>query len=95
MAIFFVVAALTVGSFAVVVCFVVVVRLVVVVFIVVLVTKVDVDAKLLGSESSLELLSLSSPQAVSVSKADANRAAKILFKLTPSTKELTKYDNSV
>lgn len=78
-----------VGFFVVVVSFVVVVRLVAVapvaVTVVVELERV-VDAELLGSERPPELLSLSSPQAVSKSKADVKRAANILFNLISSTR---------
>lgn len=78
-----------VGFFVVVVSFVVVVRLVVVAFVAVtVVVELErvVDAELLGNESLLELLSSRSPQAVSKSKADVKRAAKILFNLISSTR---------
>lgn len=89
MAIFLVVAALTVVFFVVVASFVVVVRLVVVASVVVMVVaelEKVVDEEVLGNERLLELLSLNSPQAVSKSKADVKRAAKILFNLIPSTR---------
>ena len=87
--IFLVVAALMVGFFVVVASFVVVVRLVVVDSVVVtVVAELDkvVDEEVLGSERPPELLSPNSPQAVSKSKADVKRAAKILFNLIPSTR---------
>ena len=86
MTIFLVVAALTVVFFVVVVCFVVVVRLVVADSVVVTVAaelEKVADEEVLGNERLLELLSLSSPQAVSKSKADVKRAAKILFNSIP------------
>ena len=89
MAIFLVVAALMVGFFVVVVSFVAVVRLAVVdsaVVAVVAELEKVVDEEVLGSERPPELLSLNSPQAVSKSKADVKRAAKILFNLIPSTR---------
>lgn len=89
MAIFLVVAALMVVFFVVVVCFVVVVRLVVVASVVVTVVaelEKTVGEEVLGSERLPELLSLNSPQAVSKSKADVKRAAKILFNSIPSTR---------
>ena len=75
--------------FVVVVSFVVVVRLAVVdsaVVTVVAELEKVVDEEVLGSERPPELLSLNSPQAVSKSKADVKRAAKILFNLIPSTR---------
>ena len=84
MAIFLVVAALTVVFFVVVASFVVVVRLVVVTVVAELEKVVDEEA--LGSERPPELLSLNSPQAVSKNKADVKRAAKILFNSIPSTR---------
>lgn len=45
-----------------------------------------VDEEVLGNERLLELLSPNSPQAVSKSKADVKRAAKILFNSIPSTR---------
>lgn len=92
MAIFLVVAALMVVFFVVVASFVVVVRLVVVDSVVVTVVAVvaelekAVGEEVLGSERPPELLSLNSPQAVSKSKADVKRAAKILFNSIPSTR---------
>ena len=88
MAIFLVVAALTVVFFVVVASFVVVVRLVVVDSVVVtVVAELDkAGEEVLGSERPPELLSPNSPQAVSKSKADVKRAAKILFNSIPSTR---------
>lgn len=80
-----------VGFFVVVVSFVVVVRLAVVdSAVVTVVAELElenvVDEEVLGSERPPELLSLNSPQAVSKSKADVKRAAKILFNSIPSTR---------
>lgn len=89
MAILLVVAALMVGFFVVVASFVVVVRLVVVASVVAMIVaelEKIVDEELLGNERLPELLSPNSPQAVSMNKTDANRAAKILFNLIPFTR---------
>lgn len=72
--------------FVVVASLVVVVRLDVVDSVVVTVVaelEKVVDEEALGSERPPELLSLNSPQAVSKSKADVKRAAKILFNSIP------------